>query len=212
MRLNQELLNFETMPEHLHNEPIFRAPLMPGSRSLLQQYHMISRWASLPILLAAIMLIAWLSTQMTLGIWLIVALAVPLNFILMHSFILGLLRKFDNKLWHKKSISMYEDMLTIQDGDQFLDFELERMSNIKLIYSGHERAFLPQGRYFNGANNQLSFTYGNQQYEFRFRLVSRGHYHALLELMEYWYNCQQDFEEYNQSTGLAVKSNMLELN
>lgn len=192
--------------------PLFGAPLLPGSTSWVQQYFRLSRWLTIPVVFALIFALIFLWGKMP-TFWLIfLVVLVPVNFVIFHYLIARVFAKMDVDRWHVHKFYIGETTLTIYHPSGKVEtFPLEQLENIQIIYSGYERAFFPQSKYFSGSRNELNVKYRDRKVDLRFRLISPGHYQDFLDLLAFLYDAGIDFEEYNRTSGIPVKSTMLEL-
>ncbi|MEO0470797.1 MAG: hypothetical protein AAF206_14315 [Bacteroidota bacterium] len=199
------------MIRNSHTEtPIFGAPLLPGSTSWIQKYYRLSRWLTIPTLLVLAVVLIALSDTIS-GFWIsVIAIAVPINFIVFHALIAKVFAKMDQGEWHKHKLYISRESLTIYSPEKEIEtFYLKDLSNIRWIYSGYERAFFPQGKHFSGSSNELHFNYRTRKVSLRFRLVSVDHFQVFRSLIDDWYEWEIPFEEYNQTSGLPVNSHRL---
>lgn len=193
--------------------PRFSAPLLPGVKSYIQQYYRLSRWLTIPILMFMMIGLVFLHGVLA-SIWLFaLVVLIPVNFLVIHHLLVKMLVQVDEKRWNQNKIVITPDAIRVyRPKGEVHEFPFHRISDIKLIYSGFERAFIPSAKHFSGGNNELSFKMGGHDYSFRFRLISPQHRQKLLNLLEDWYATERDFEEYNRTSGLPMQSNRLELN
>ena len=191
---------------------LFKAPLLPGSSSWIQQYFKLSRWLTIPLMMVVgIMAISFWDEIPGIWLW-VILIGTPINFIGFHLLAAKAFANLDAENWHIHKLHIYEDAIMVfypdKDPEEFL---LKDIKAVKLIYSGYERAFLPSGKYFNGANNELHFKYRSRKISLRFRLLSQKDKRDLLSVLDKWHESSLEFEEYSQTSGLPIKTKMLEV-
>ncbi|MEZ4849442.1 MAG: hypothetical protein R3B93_12655 [Bacteroidia bacterium] len=190
----------------------FTAPLLPGRSSWIQQYFQLSRWLTIPAIVLVGLMMVWLLQDFS-KVWLTVILvAIPINFIGFHLLAARVFANMDLEQKHDHRMIIDDESIEIMYPDKDPDhFSLEELKNVKIIYSGYERAFFPSGKYFNGAQNQLLFQCRGRKFSLRFRLISRRHFHELKEMLVDWYEMGLEFEEFNRTSGLPVKTQLFEV-
>ena len=192
--------------------PLFGAPLLPGSTSWVQQYFRLSRWLTIPVVFVLIFLIIFLWGKMSTFWFIFLVILVPANFIFFHYLIARVFAKMDVDRWHVHKFYVGESTLTLYHlSGKIETFSLEQLEKVQIIYSGYERAFFPQNKYFSGSRNEFNFRYRDRKVELRFRLISPSHYKDFIDFLAFLYETGTDFEEYNRTSGIPIKSHMLEL-
>jgi hypothetical protein len=190
----------------------FVAPLLPGRNSWIQQYFQLSRWLTVPAIVFVGIFMVWLLRDVS-AIWLVIVfIGIPVNFIGFHLLAARAFANIDVKKSHDHKMIIDNEAIRVSYPDKDWEvFPIEEVRKIKLIYSGYERAFFPSGRYFNGAQNELIFQYRNRKVTLRFRLISRKHFLSLKKIVAEWYRAELNFEEFSRTSGLPVKTHLLDL-
>ena len=185
-------------------EDIFSAPLLPGSSSLVQKYFKLSRWLTFPLLIGFLFAVTYFWNALpALWLW-VILIALPVNFILLHLVVVKFLVQMDENRYNHK-LCVGEETITIHDPEKGTEtFFIRELKKISWMYSGFERAFLPQGPYFSGGHNELAFEYNGRKVKLRFRLTSPAHRQKYQKLLTHWYEQKFSFEEYSRTSGVPV--------
>lgn len=189
---------------------IFTAPLLPGNTSWVQQYFRMSRALTFPVLMVILVLMVVFWDKIP-GIWAaVLVIGVPANFLLFHYLFARVFAQAEMEKWHTHILAASEDTLSLViPGVETESFRFQRMEKLRIFFSGYEKAWFPSGKHFSGSRNQLSFKYGEKKVEVTFRLISESHYRELLHFISVLYDQGVHFEEYNSTSGLPIRSDML---
>ncbi|MEM7371652.1 MAG: hypothetical protein AAF587_23760 [Bacteroidota bacterium] len=198
------------MQDWQEDQMLFSAPLLPGPSSWIQRYYQLSRWLT-PLLLlgcACLMMLSWHHIPPN---WLaILFVGIPISSILFHLLLVRWIvyLSVDKRQTHKLSVGQ-ETISIFHASGEIEQFPLLQLTQIRWVYSGYQRAFRREGKYFSGQNNQLSFQFRDRKLSFSFCLLSRHHLRDLQALLSRWYAEEIPFEEFNQTSGLPLQSHLL---
>ncbi|MEM7658865.1 MAG: hypothetical protein AAF399_22270 [Bacteroidota bacterium] len=178
----------------------------------MQKYVQLTRWLTLPILVLLLFPIVWWWESLS-SFWLgFILLTIPLNFLGVHFLAVRLLSRMDLNKRNQAHLEVGPDFISLdRPGGEVEIFPLHQLRQIRWMYRGYEGVIWPKGKGFNGSQNQLHFQFFDRKIDVSFRLISHTHRKMLLTMLAHWYEAKIDFEEFNQTSGLAVQSRMLEV-
>lgn len=200
------------MRNDLEQQAIFIAPLMPAPASGLQRYVRLTRWVTLPLLVLLLVPLVWWWEALS-SLWLgLLLIGIPANFLLLHLLIVRLLSRMEAANQIEARLELLPDAITIAPREGEIEtFPIHQLTHLRWFYTGYEGVLWPRARSFNGSGNRLAFQFFDRKVEAQFRLVSVRHQREFLHLLTEWYAAGIEFEEYNQTSGLAVQSHLLKV-
>ncbi|MEZ4827298.1 MAG: hypothetical protein R3C61_13620 [Bacteroidia bacterium] len=189
---------------------LFSAPLVPGKASWVQQYFRLSRFFTLPAILITGIGLILLWEKLAVSWIIIVAVMILGGFFLLHYVVARIIADMEMDQWHSAKICATDSAILLYfPEEEPLVYSYKRAEQMRVIFSGYEKAWFPSGKYFSGSRNQISFKYGEKNVDITFRLISPAHFSDFKEFLSFLYDAQIPFDEYNSTSGLPVKTRML---
>lgn len=190
---------------------LFQAPLVTGKATLLQRYYRLSNTLS-PVVLGAWALSAiGLYEVMPFNLWAILGVAIPVNVLIGHITLTRFLTSSERKNADTPQLNIQDSGILVElDAGEKL-FPYENIQQIKVIYSGYERNLLHFRKTGENTPNEITFKHKGQTIRIPFRLYSEQDMFRLQDVLLFWKDKGIMFDEYNATSGIPVKSTLLEL-
>ena len=198
-----------TKNEHLSF--CFQAPLVTGKATVLQRYYRLSNTFS-PVMIALWSLSGiGLYDIMPFKLWTILGVAIPVNALFGHILLTRLLTNAERNNPDNPQLRITNQGISVDlDAGEKL-FPYENIQHIKVIYSGYERNLLHFRKTDKNTPNEITFKHKGQHIRIPFRLYSQQDMFRLQDTLLFWREKGVLFDEYNATSSIPVKSNLLEL-
>ncbi len=200
---------FSTKAEHLSFS--FQAPLVTGKATVLQRYYRLSNTFS-PAMIALWSLSGiGLYEIMPFKLWVILGLAIPANALFGHILLTRLLTNAERNNPDNPQLRITNEGISVDLDKGEKLFPYENIQHIQVIYSGYERNLLHFRKTGKNTANEITFKHKGQHIRIPFRLYSQQDMFRLQDALLFWREKGIMFDEYNATSSIPVKSNLLEL-